>query len=366
MEWILQNAGTYNIKVVNISQANPNNSDSLQSATQQNAQLATDIQTLENAGIAVVVSSGNNYASYADGTLSDELGNAVPAVLSDIAVGNTIANTIDPTSLYEPLGVSGQAFYSESTALGSPDQIEGSSQRDNLSNQIFAPGDDITSTWPGPLGGNTKSDSGTSMSAPLVSGIVALMQNEAFSVSRTYLTVNQIAGILQSTADTITDSSISTNLLYSVAANGTIGTLPTTGLQYKRVNAYKALQAVRSLFAVPAGDQFIPIGSAIPQLPALDGTEAIDAVNSIARTNDVRLFKITIDETANFQIYLTLPSTGGQPFFATLRVFNSSGQQIGITSGLNSNIVDFPDFSAVSIEHRRVLHWGEQRRERQL
>ena len=51
-------------------------------------------------------------------------------------------------------------------------------------------------------------------------GIVALMQDEAHSMSGSYLTVDQIAGILRSTADTITDNKIVTNFRITYATGG--------------------------------------------------------------------------------------------------------------------------------------------------
>src|SRR5262249_34627013 len=146
------------------------------------------------------------------------------------------------------------------------------------------------------------------------------------------------ANILQSTADTITDNTIPTNFRFSGASGSDVGVLPTTGLTYKRVDAYKALQAVRNLFVIPQGQQFLAIHDSIQQLPDLNGTEAFHSTASLTHSNHVYLYKVTTDAAATFPPYPPAPIGGGVAFNAPVRLFDSNGNQITAASGAVSSL----------------------------
>src|SRR5207244_3696453 len=118
------------------------------------------------------------------------------------------------------------------------DQVAFFSQRPNtdlqhdLDNVIFGPGVDIVGPLPG---GKIGTQTGTSESTPMVAGVVALMQDAAYTFGGRYLTTKEVHDIVHSTADTISDAdSADTNV-------------PPTGLTYPRISVYKALQAVKQL-----------------------------------------------------------------------------------------------------------------------
>jgi Subtilase family/Bacterial pre-peptidase C-terminal domain len=334
LSWVLQHQQQFNIRVVNMSlgdySTNVNDPDRVQQLRNTDGE-ARLIARLEALGVTVVSASGNNYAQFV------AAGAEIPAAFSTLSVANTWAvgqrfgsAWATAASLSVPYG----AVERESAR----DRLAAGSQRSTLPNQVAAPGQDILSTWNGDGGKLRNTIGGTSMAAPLVSGVVALMQQAAYAYSGTYLSTAQVRTILQQTGDAITDADVPSNGRVPLV-NGRFDWnhetwLPETGITLKRVNAYHALQRVRQLLGGGgAGDTNNTIARAI-DLGSLDGTRVFTGSGAVGHDgqtqvgdNDVDLWKVTLTSPGSLTVRLD-PVAGGQNFDTYLRVFDAGGAQI--------------------------------------
>lgn len=335
LQWVLQHVQDYNIRVVNMSLGVPDTNINQQlQRTQGEAYL---VDQLERLGVTVVSASGNDYADFA------APGATVPAAYSTLSVANTWAQN----GQYQGVVAngSGPEGYWATTRDFHVDQFAATSQRSSLDNQLAAPGQQILSTWNGAEGRLTNTLSGTSMATPLVSGVVALMQDAALTYGGRALTPTEVRNLLVTSADTIVDSNVATNGR-APFQNGSVDfdseiPLPETGLAFHRVNAYRAIQATRQYITgapsptpIPqVGDTNAVIGTAIG-LPNLDGNRVFTTSGFIGRdgvapvgVNDVDLYRIVLNSpgTVTFQV---TPVAGGTAFDPFLRLFDSAGRQI--------------------------------------
>ena len=197
------------------------------------------IDTLESMGITVVTSSGNSYAN--DPTPGRVI-RRCPRPSASAAPGWTRGSATISARFQ---GARASTSISPSKTPAPPDRFSATSQRSTLPNQLVAPGVDIYSTWNGTRGSpggdllhNTIS--GTSMAAPFVSGLVALMQDAAFTIGGKYIEdVGDVFDILSRTADVFTDANVADNGRYRIDDNGFLDptplNLPETGRMFRRV-----------------------------------------------------------------------------------------------------------------------------------
>jgi hypothetical protein len=364
LQWVLDNHLKYNILVVNMSLGTQDNLNSPQPVFSGEPEL---INELEQAGVTVVASSGNSYGQFADGNLNHELGEAEPAIYATLGVANSWGAVGDfsiPPQDQQILGGRASDAYFTLEQAGVADALAATSQRSTMANQVAAPGSGIYndpgggielgiySTWnrPDQL---FAVDSGTSMAAPMVSGVVALMQQAAITFGGQPLTPDQVRSILRATADTIVDNSLPTNFRVPIVNGGAdvqdATNLPGTGLAFKRINAYAAVQEVIREVSAPStgggGSADTDNTAATANvLPDLDGTTPNDTVignvgadgRVQVGANDVDLYRVSFPSPGTFVVTLGAVS-GGQDVNAELRVFDSSGIELGAISGLASS-----------------------------
>lgn len=349
LEFVEDFASQLNIKVVNMSlgestQNGGVNDNSVPAADD----ISRAIQTLESMGITVVAAAGNSYAN------NPTPGESYPAVVSTISVANVWADT---GSGYDFNTYSYGSPYDSWAAVESsaaPDQFSATSQRSTLSNQVAAPGMNIYSDWNGSSTDNSGSDllhntiSGTSMASPFVTGLVALMQQAAMVYGGQYITdPNEILTIIKDTATSISDPTIAGDGRVPISngqlTGGSEQTLPGTGDTYDLVDVYKAIQEVKALFTgtTSNADTNNEISDAIVVTP-LNGTQnftesgniGTDGLNNVG-ANDVDLYKITLQETGTFTATLA-DASGGTAFTASLRLFDSNGNELQVATGTSS------------------------------
>jgi subtilisin family serine protease len=328
LQWVIDHRDQYNIRVVNMSLGVP--SHNFNSVPNDSSGEAALIRRLEQLGVTVVSASGNGYANFATA------GASTPAVFSSLSVASTWEDNGVGDSF--PM-VLGGGTYAALEREGRRDRFAGTSQRSTLPNQVAAPGQTIFSSWNGDGGQLYNTISGTSMASPLVTGLVALMQDAARTFGGRYLSTSEVVSIVRDSADVIIDSNVTTNGRYEIAT-GNVTDLPETGQSFKRVNAYNAIRKVRMLLTgtvdpgPTAGDADNTIAKAI-SLGKTDGTTNLGAEAFIgsdgsiqAGATDVDLYKFELVSRGNVTLTLT-NAAGGTAFNSFLRLFNAGGTQFG-------------------------------------
>ncbi|QOV91300.1 S8 family serine peptidase [Humisphaera borealis] len=344
LQWVKLHAQELDIRVLNMSVGTATNVNAIDSNLEK-SEISRLVNELESLGVTVVASAGNSYAQHvAPGVTSI-------AAVSTISVGNAWATNGRPEDLNSPRGGSGDQYLAiESSAQ--PDRIASTSQRGTLANQVLAPGQSIFSTWNGDGGdGRHKIVSGTSMAAPFVAGLVALMQDAAFTYGGQYFSdPSQILQIIKQTSDTITDADVPDNNRYD-SETGALLPLPETGLTFKRVNALKAVQRVIEI--VTAGNptpgqpgtvtDTNAVRSGATIVPQLNATRRFEYVGRVGRdgvievgAGDIDLYRVSLQTRGNLIVQLTRPQ-GTSAFAGAIRLFNAAGTEIAQADGTTGN-----------------------------
>jgi hypothetical protein len=364
LRWVLANQAKYNIRVVNLSIGVPTVNDNTGSISDEESGL---IRRLERAGVTVVAAAGNNYASFAPTP-----GANTPGAYSTLVVGNTWADRGRSGTFPIISGSGGPVRFFSQENDAAPDRFAATSQRPTVSFSLAAPGQEILSTWNDP-NKLYQFNSGTSMASPMVSGVVALMQEAAFNFGGRYLTPTQVRTILVDTADRIVDTTVTTNSRIPVSFDsfgnprraGANQDLPETGRTYPRMNAYAAVRAVRQLMLTgqadptpeppppPAGtdpDATIetatllePLDGSVPDV--VTGSVGVDGSVTVGGS-DVDVYRVQVLSPGVLSAVLAAPtgSTGG--FAPAIRLFSAGGQALQLSSGTSG---DFPSLQSARL-----------------
>lgn len=326
LRWVLANHREQGIRVVNMSLGFPG----VNQNTPTNSETMRVIRSLESVGVTVVSANGNNYSSF------QTAGASSPAVDSTIGVVNTWEDSGVGDS-FPSLGGAGGFRFLAVDAAPRADQIAASSQRSSMANQVAAPGSTIFSTWNGAGGQLYNTIAGTSMASPFVAGVVALMQDAAQTFGGSFLRPEQVLTILRETGDVIVDSNVTTNAALD-SQTEQLFDLPETGLSFSRVNVYRAVERVRSLFVTAAGDADRTLATAFNVPPIAPGRGWVMGQRSIGAdgtlgvgNRDVDLYKVEL--TASGILEFELKPVGGQAQgrFA-VRFFGSDGADLGVVT----------------------------------
>lgn len=344
LEWVVKNQQRFNIRVVNMSLGDyTTNFNSIPGGTRP-----AIFNELDRLGITTVIASGNNYANFATPGASS------PGIFGTLSVANTWPDAGQGESFPQLGGNGSRINYLAAESDAAPDRFAATSQRSTLGNQVAAPGSGILSTWndPAKLYNNL---SGTSMASPFVAGMVALMQDAAFTYGGRYLSTAEVRSIVQSSADTIVDASVPTNFRIPVGFDaegrpfraGPDQDLPETNLPFQRVNVYRAVQFTRTAVTgvtpdpdpdpqpTPgdAGDTNNTTTTAVI-VPALNATEQftfggrVGFDGSVQTGNDdIDLFKVVLESPGLLSVSAAAV-TGGTAFDAYLRLFDANGNQL--------------------------------------
>lgn len=164
------------------------------------------------------------YSSYCDANTSEDSELYAPyinsAIAKNISVVIASGNGINNAGPGIPNNISSPACIQNATAVGSTsknDSISSFSDRWGLGNFVFAPGENINSTW---INGLYAPDSGTSMATPHVAAAVAII-NEYLKLTNQSKAPSQILFALNKTGKAIYDSA--------------------SNLNFSRINVYNAV-----------------------------------------------------------------------------------------------------------------------------
>ncbi len=183
LQWVVANAGRYNITAINMSLGDDNNYTNLQFSNG----IVDELLALQSLGVISVAAAGNDYFNF------QTSGVAFPAIIpSVIAVGATF-----------DANVGNMRWQSGAEAFTSGiDEITPFSQRGVGLTDIFAPGALIEGAT---VGGNVAGLTGTSQASPHIAGIAVLAQQLAERELGRRLTTDEFVNLLQTTGDIIFD-----------------------------------------------------------------------------------------------------------------------------------------------------------------
>jgi VCBS repeat-containing protein len=238
LQWVANNAKTYNVGAVNISLGDGSNWNTAESRYG----LGDEFAALASQNIITSAATGNSF--FQDISLQ---GNAYPAADPNvIGVGAVWATGATTPQKF----VGGAIDYT-----AAPDRIASFSQRSSTLNDVFAPGIFINGAN---ATGGTSLLGGTSQSTAFVSGIATLAQQIAQSKLGRKLTVSEFRNLLATTSTPIKDGDDeNTNVNAS-------------NLTFPRINALALAEGILKLTpATPAENLPPATGNSLPTPPAL-------------------------------------------------------------------------------------------------
>lgn len=234
IDWCIANASKFNISIISMSVGDCSN----HSTYCNGDPLASLINTATSERISVVVAAGNGNGGDCTG----------------------ITNTIGPSS---------PACIQNSIAIGAVNDTDSIYYQRGPLFELLAPGIAIMSTW---YTGGFVAQSGTSMSAPHVSGAIAMINQYLTSHSESK-TINEIKSILNNTGKRIDDTAGS-------------------GYNFTRINVYNALLSI---------DMDAPVVELIS--PANGSSYVLENQTFVCNVSDWQLANITFKIWNSTEIY---------------------------------------------------------------
>ncbi|MCA9069999.1 MAG: pre-peptidase C-terminal domain-containing protein, partial [Planctomycetaceae bacterium] len=189
------------------------------------------------------------------------------------------------------------------------------------------------------------------MAAPFVSGLVALVQDAAFTFGGRFLSVEDVVSIIRDSANTIFDAQTSSTQRAKLIENsdgsvslGPIEELYESQESYLRVNALNAIAFTQDM--VSGGidpDNNGDLAGAI-EFPGLDGFQDYAVSGNIGQDgpmfvgpNDVDLFRVVVESPGRLTVR-TEPVPGGVDFDPFLRIFREDGIEIAAENNTAGNL----------------------------
>jgi len=264
VQWVVNNAATYNIVSVNLSLGVQNSVFN----SPQPTYLSDEFQSLINLGVAPVVAAGNDFFRV----------NSAPGVATPAADSFAWA-----VGAVWDANVGQQSGNGATDFTTGPDRITAFSQRTTAPGmlEIFAPGGAINNAY---LGDSTAILSGTSMAAPHIAGIVALAQEYAVQLSGSRLPVNTLLTLMRSSAVTIVDGDDENDNVNN------------TGGSYPRVDVFALMEAIANHF----GGSNNPGSVSINDVTITEGNSGTQTMNfTVTRAGGTAAFSVNYATAAN-------------------------------------------------------------------
>ena len=301
LQWVINNASTYNIASVNLSLGDERN----WSTDAGRYGIGDELAAIAAKGIITTTAAGNNFAKFGSAQ-----GLAYPAA--------------------DPNAIAVGAVWSTN------DQIAGFSQRDAGLLEVFAPGIPIVGAN---ANGGTQTLSGTSQASPHVAGVAVLAQQIAIEKLGRKLTVDEFRTLLTTTGVIINDG------------DDEVDSVTNTGLNFPRVNMLALAEGILNLTsqAPTQGSQNSGTSSSdaplyLPNQPlAATHTITLNA-GQIATGVDFGNQKIPVPGSLSFSAANFSVDENGTPVTAvTITRTGGSDGAISATLSLNNGTAIAPD-----------------------
>lgn len=321
LQWVVRNATNYNIVSVNMSLGDSGN----YSTPQQLYGISDELAALASLGVTVVAAAGNSYTQF--GTQGLSYPAADPNVL---AVGAVYDQSFGGVSY-----ASGARAYTTG-----PDRITPFSQRTTSMWEVFAPGAPITGAG---LNGGLITEHGTSQASPHVAGVVALAQELAERVLGRRLSLQELRGLMVSTATAITDGDDEND------------NAPHTGQVYKRLNVEALGQAIQGMApsngphaVISMGTKPVGSGTGLVAFGSAQTGAPVVKMLTVRNTGTQDLSLSELSAPAGFSIASGVGSATRAPGATTTFAIRFDAGTVGQFSGnvtLSTNDADQPTYT---------------------
>ncbi len=222
LQWVIDNRDAFNITVVCMSLGDSGNYTSDEHL--QNDALRAKIDTLRQAKVAVVIAAGNDYFTH-----NSAQGMSYPAIIRECVSVGAVYDAEEGGFTYSS---GARAFSSRAGQITPFSQRLHYSVSPKTQTDIFAPGAPVTSSGiNGPNGESTQH--GTSQAAPVIAGLILLMQEFHLRAAGELPAVNDLVTWLRRGGVTIRDGDDENDNVQH------------TGLTFVHADALSALDSIR-------------------------------------------------------------------------------------------------------------------------
>ena len=309
LQWVVANAGRYNITAINMSLGDGGNYTNLQSSNG----LVDELLALQSLGVISVAAAGNDYFNF------QTSGVGFPAIIPGvIAVGATF-----------DANVGGRQWQSGAVAFTSDvDEITPFSQRGVGLTDIFAPGAIIEGAA---VGGGVGGMTGTSQASPHIAGIAVLAQQLAERELGRRLTTDEFVNLLQTTGVTIFDGDDEDDNVVN------------TNQSYQRVDVLALADAIVALGG-DSGDGAVDIAGNLSTTAELSAGSSLSSV--IEANGDTDWVKIWLNSGIKYTFDLKgSPSGVGTLQDPWLGLYNASGVFVNSNDDGGADLESSLDFT---------------------
>jgi|GEM_PF-4986881 len=307
LQWVVNNAATYNIASVNMSLGDSGNYDTPQALYG----IADEMAALAALNVTVVSAAGNDYFNF----------NSVQGVSYPAADPNSLAISavFDSNVGAASYGGGARAF---STGA---DYLTPFSQRHQSLTTVFAPGAPITGAGPN---GGTVTQHGTSQASPHIAGIAVLAQQLAVQELGRRLSVIELSELLISTGVTINDGDDEDD------------NVTNTGLDFKRVDVLALGEAILNMAGSNSGTYTVNLNPGDTVADIDFGNQLLTPINAGFETGDFTDWNVIGDTSIEIAAVGSNPTEGTYQALVTAGNNAVSDSDLEAFLGINAGDLD--------------------------